>query len=85
MPIYYLPHMDQLKGMTPDKLNHYLDVVSRYKPGMSSLSSVNGRGDLSMQQKLEYDLIYAQHASFAFDIILLIRTIIVVISRRGAK
>ena len=85
MPIYYLPHMDQLKGMTPDKLNHYLDIVSRYKPGMSSLSSVNGRGDLSMQQKLEYDLIYAQHASFTVDIILLIRTIIAVISRRGAK
>jgi len=38
-----------------------------------------------MQQKMEYDLIYAQNAGFFLDISLLIRTMIVVITRRGAK
>lgn len=63
-PIYYLPHLDKISDMNADKLHHYLSTIKQYKPGMSSLSSVNGRGNLTMQQKIEYDLIYAQNASF---------------------
>jgi len=85
VPIYYLQYLDQLEGMNKQKLDHYVEIISKYKPGMSSLSSVNGRGDLTMQQKMEYDLIYAQNASFFLDISLLIRTMIVVVTRRGAK
>ena len=85
VPIYYVQYLDQLEGMNRQKLDHYVAIISKYKPGMSSLSSVNGRGDLTMQQKMEYDLIYAQNASFFLDISLLIRTMIVVITRRGAK
>lgn len=66
-------------------INHHLGIINRYKLGMSSLSSVNGRSNLTMQQKMEYDLRYAQQASFALDITLLIRTVFVVISRRGAR
>ena len=85
LPIYYLQYLDQIEGINSIKLNHYLSIISCYKPGMSSLSSVNGRGDLTMQQKMEYDLIYAQYASFALDASLLVRTIIAVITRRGAR
>ena len=67
-PIYYIPHLDKIEGMSQRKLDHYLSLIRQYKPGMSSLSSINGRGDLTMQQKLEYDLIYAQNASFWYDI-----------------
>jgi len=85
IPIYYLHYLDQIEGMDKIKLDHYLNIIRKYKPGMSSLSSVNGRGDLTMQQKMEYDLIYAQNASFVLDLSLLIRTMIVVITRKGAK
>ena len=34
-------------------------TVYQYKPGMSSLSAVKGRNNLTMQKKFEYDLIYA--------------------------
>ena len=85
IPIYYLPYLEQMDGMSQGKIDHYLTMISCYKPGMSSLSSVNGRGDLSMQQKMEYDLIYAQHANFILDASLLLRTLIAVITRRGAR
>jgi len=85
MPMYYLEYLAQIEGMDKRKLEHYLNIVSSYKPGMSSLSSVNGRGDLTIQQKMEYDLIYAQNASLGLDIRLLIRTFIAVFTRKGAK
>ena len=85
LPMYYLEHLDKIDGMDKAKLNHYLKTISQFKPGMSSLSAVNGRGDLTMQQKMEFDMLYAQKADFLFDIILLLQTIGVVITRKGAK
>jgi lipopolysaccharide/colanic/teichoic acid biosynthesis glycosyltransferase len=85
LPIYYIDYLDQIDGMNKPKLKHYLKVISHFKPGMSSLSAVNGRGDLTMQQKMEYDLIYAQKANIVYDLALLLRTIVVVITQRGAK
>ncbi len=84
-PNYYLPHLGKIQGMDEDKLRHYLSIISQYKPGMSSLSSVNGRGNLTMKQKFEYDLIYAGNASFWYDIQLLFHTLVVVITQEGAK
>jgi lipopolysaccharide/colanic/teichoic acid biosynthesis glycosyltransferase len=84
-PMYYLPHLDKISDINTDKLYYYLSIIKQYKPGMSSLSSVNGRGDLTMQQKIEYDLIYAQNASFYYDLKLLFQTLIVVVTQKGAK
>jgi lipopolysaccharide/colanic/teichoic acid biosynthesis glycosyltransferase len=85
IPFYYLPHLAQIENMNPIKATHYLSVIYQYKPGMSSLSSVNGRGDLTLYQKFIYDLIYTREASFLYDIKLLLQTIYVVVSRQGAK
>jgi lipopolysaccharide/colanic/teichoic acid biosynthesis glycosyltransferase len=85
IPLNYLPHLAQMDNMNPMQIKHYLSVVYQYKPGMSSLSSVNGRGDLTLQQKFMYDLVYAQEANLIFDIKLLLQTIYVVVSRKGAK
>jgi len=84
-PVYYLPHLPQLDGMDQAKADHYLGIIYQYKPGMSSLSAVNGRGNLTMQQKFGYDLLYAREACFWLDIILLFKTLFVVITREGAK
>jgi len=85
LPDYYLPHLDQIAGMDKIKLAHYLKITGQYKPGMSSLSSVNGRGNLTMQEKLEYDLLYAQNAGFWYDLKLLLRTVVAVLTLRGAR
>jgi lipopolysaccharide/colanic/teichoic acid biosynthesis glycosyltransferase len=84
-PFYYLPHLKEMEHMTQDQFEHYLNAISQYKPGMSSLSSVNGRGNLTMHEKFEYDLIYAREASFTGDIKLLFQTLYVVLTREGAK
>jgi len=85
MPVYYIPHLQEMAGMDQAKVHHYLRVVSTYKPCMSSLSSVNGRGDLTMQQKMAFDLAYVERASLGYDLQLLVLTVIAVITRRGAK
>ena len=85
IPCYYLPHLAHLEGMSPAKIQHYLDVIYQYKPGMSSLSSVRGRGNLTLQQKFMYDLIYARDVNFVYDIKLLFQTLYVVVTRQGAK
>lgn len=85
MPLYYLPHLPLLDQMDPAKAEYYLRVIYQYKPGMSSLSSVNGRGDLTLQQKFVYDLMYAREANLPYDLKLILQTLYVVASRQGAK
>lgn len=85
IPYDYLPHLASLDQMNPAKIEHYLKVISQYKPGMSSLGSVKGRGDLTLPQKFVYDLIYAREANLFYDIKLLFKTLSVVVSRQGAK
>ncbi len=84
-PIYYLPHLREMDNMSQEQFEHYMQVISNYKPGMSSLSSVNGRGNLTMHEKFEYDLIYARDANFFYDVKLLLRTLYVVFTCEGAK
>jgi lipopolysaccharide/colanic/teichoic acid biosynthesis glycosyltransferase len=85
IPLEYLPHLAQMDNMNSMQIKHYLNVIYQYKPGMSSLSSVNGRGDLTLEQKFMYDLLYAREANLIFDIKLILQTIYVVVTRKGAK
>lgn len=54
------------------------------KPGLTGLWQVLGRKDLPMEQNLEYDFYYLNNQSFLLDIIIIIRTIFIVLSGRGA-
>lgn len=85
IPMYYLSHLPDLDGMTAPKAEQYIKTISQYKPGMSSLSSVNGRGNLSMLEKMGYDREYLDSASLWLDLQLLIRSVYVVITCTGAK
>ena len=84
IPAYYIPHLASLDGMDTSKVEHYLRVIYQYKPGMSSLSAVKGRGRLTMQEKMMCDLYYAQKAGFSYDVKLLVQTLFVVITQKGA-
>jgi O-antigen biosynthesis protein WbqP len=53
-------------------------------PGMTGLAQVSGREDLELRRKVELDGHYAHHASFWFDIRLILRTPLALLSRRGA-
>lgn len=54
------------------------------KPGITGLAQVSGRGRLSFQETIQYDVEYVENRSLLLDMKLLIRTISVFLSRNGA-
>lgn len=46
------------------------------KPGLTGLAQVSGRGRLTREEKLEFDVRYVENASFAGDIKIILTTII---------
>jgi len=59
----------------------YLSV----RPGLTGLWQVSGRNDVSYEERVELDRRYVQERSFLMDISILLRTVNVVLARRGAK
>ena len=55
------------------------------KPGMTGLAQVNGRSDLTHYQKIRYDLAYARYHPLSRDIAVLMKTIGLVLSKKGAR
>jgi exopolysaccharide biosynthesis polyprenyl glycosylphosphotransferase len=54
------------------------------KPGITGLWQILGRKDLPMHENLQYDFYYIRNRSLALDLSILVRTVGVVLSRRGA-
>ena len=54
------------------------------KPGITGLWQVLGRKDLPLEQNLEYDFYYIQNRSFLLDIVIIFKTILVILSGKGA-
>jgi len=54
------------------------------RPGITGLWQVNGRSDVSYEERVRLDMYYIRNWSIWFDIQLLIQTIPAVLKRRGA-
>lgn len=59
------------------------NIVS-VKAGLTGLAQVSGRKDISFEERRKLDLYYVQNWSFWLDVTILIKTIRVVVSGRGA-
>ncbi|MBT8517334.1 sugar transferase [Polynucleobacter paneuropaeus] len=57
-----------------------IDVL---KPGLTGWAQVNGRDEIGLEQKLQYDAEYLQRQSFRFDIYILWLTLLRVVRRDG--
>jgi O-antigen biosynthesis protein WbqP len=57
--------------------------VQVLRPGLTGWAQVNGRDDLSDQQKLAFDRAYLERAGIGFDLWILGLTILRVVSREG--
>jgi len=68
-----------------DLYGEYLQSRNSIKPGITGLAQIQGRLDLSLQERLYWDLKYVEKKSFLYDLEIIIKTIISVISRRGAN
>lgn len=51
------------------------------RPGLSGLAQVSGRNNITWEQKIEYDLQYIKHITFAGDIKIIFRTVKKVLKR----
>ncbi len=57
----------------------------RVKPGASGLAQVSGTYATTPERKLKYDLIYLYHQNLLMDIQILVETVRVVLTGRGAR
>lgn len=50
------------------------------RPGITGLAQVNGRHEISWNKKFELDLYYVRHVSVRLDLMILLRTVILLLS-----
>jgi lipopolysaccharide/colanic/teichoic acid biosynthesis glycosyltransferase len=55
------------------------------KPGLTGLWQVSGRSELDFDDRLRLDIAYIRNRSLRFDVMILLRTLTAVFSRRGAS
>ncbi|MDD2715565.1 MAG: sugar transferase [Candidatus Wallbacteria bacterium] len=58
--------------------------VFQTKPGITGLSQISGRADLSIIEKLKLDLFYIENYNLMLDLKIILKTILVVLRREGA-
>jgi lipopolysaccharide/colanic/teichoic acid biosynthesis glycosyltransferase len=54
------------------------------KPGLTGLWQICGRKDLPLHENVEYDLYYILHQSLWMDVLIMVKTLGVIVSGRGA-
>lgn len=59
--------------------------VSRLKPGLTGWAQVNGRDELPIPIKVEFDVYYLLHQSFCFDMSILFKTCVQVLRSEGVQ
>lgn len=60
-------------------------LLHEVRPGITGLWQVSGRNDISTRERIELELFYVQNWSFWLDIKILLKTVLVVLNRTGAK
>jgi lipopolysaccharide/colanic/teichoic acid biosynthesis glycosyltransferase len=72
----------------PELVEQYLPEFYRrhnVRPGITGLAQVSGRGSLTYEETMQYDLQYVDNHSLLGDIMILARTLPTVLSRKGAR
>ena len=68
-----------------DLYGEYILKRNSVKPGITGLAQIQGRLDLSLQERLFWDIEYVEKKSFNYDLLIILKTVISVLSRRGAN
>jgi len=70
-----------------DESPEFWEVVAireRVKPGITGLWQISGRSTLGFQEMLLLDCYYVENQSIFFDIAIMIETVLVVLTGKGA-
>lgn len=76
------------RALLPEYLPRYTEEQKRrhvVRPGLTNLVAVNGRNNVPIETKLEYDEYYVDHLSFFLDAQIVIKTFFVVLKREGVQ
>ena len=74
-----------LVGYESDLYGKYNSKRNSVLPGVTGLAQVQGRLDLSLQERLYWDLKYIEYNSFSDDIKIIFKTISSVLTKKGAN
>lgn len=75
------PEVPELVAQYPPEYHRRHNV----RPGITGLAQVSGRGSLTYEEAMHYDLDYVDDHSFVRDLAILARTVPTVLSRKGAR
>ncbi len=74
------PYMPKEK----DDMKHYYKRIVECKPGITGFWQVNGRSNVTFQDRLNMDMLYYHEKGLALDIKLLTKTVTAVLKKEGA-
>jgi Undecaprenyl-phosphate galactose phosphotransferase WbaP len=63
----------------------WLDLYARSRPGITGMWQVSGRDDLAYERRIELNNWYIRNWSFWHDLVILLKTVVVVAGRRGTS
>jgi len=75
------------RPIIPAELEHYGDKSASFlalKPGIAGLWQTSGRSDVSYDDRVKLDIYYIENWSLLLDIKILFKTVIAILSGRGA-
>lgn len=59
--------------------------IHRLRPGITGWAQINGRDELSIVEKVEYEIYYNKNRSIMLDVIILIKTVAAVVLKKNIK
>jgi exopolysaccharide biosynthesis polyprenyl glycosylphosphotransferase len=75
------PHLpEEVRKYAKDDLR-----VLSIRPGITGFAQVNGRSSLSFKEEMNYELFYLKNWSFKLDIIIFIKSLLVVLKRKNVS
>ena len=75
----------------PEMIKEFIKYIPDFndrllvKPGITGWAQVNGGYSLTPKEKLEFDKYYIRNRGFKLDLLILVKTIIVIFTRNGAR
>lgn len=75
------------RALVPEELKEYQNknLILSVKSGMTGLAQVSGRRNISFEERRSLDIYYIQNWSLALDIQIILKTIVTVLLRHGAR
>ncbi len=67
-----------------EKYGDYFDYFKAVKPGITGLWQISGRNDIDYDERVQLDVWYTRNWSVELDIVILLKTAVVVLSRKGS-